>query len=389
MRLLRQVLELENRAAAQRTVTPCPIEDERSAVRSDRARLELRRGRPILLAHRGKTAPVLLAAAVETLDSANWSAMQRWSSEWWLLLTGERLSALGIERPPEVAALRPPGALSLERLRHLAAVTQSASAPDVSPGRGHMRGASAAMQAAMTLTRRAQLMPACVVARLPIGLKSAVLDDEIVGLSPDDVLRGERPRLAVLRRSSEAVVALEAHGDCRVILFTEPDGDAQHVAVVVGKPDTSRPVPTRLHSSCLTGDLLGSLHCDCGPQLRVALDRLASTGGVLLYLSQEGRGIGLANKLRAYRLQRSGLDTFAADRHLGFGGDLRNFTTAAAMLEALGIRRITLLTHNPHKVEALRRAGIDVADRMGLAVPHNPHNERYVAAKRDQAGHLP
>jgi GTP cyclohydrolase II len=389
MRLLRQILEFENGGAADRPVMPCTPGDGRSDVRSDRAILELKRGRPILLSRADTRTPMLLAAAVETLDADHWTALQRWSDKWWLTLSAERLSALGIERPPDVAALRLPGKPTLDLLRHLAAVTQAASLADVPDGGSRMHGVSAAMQAAMTLARRAQLMPACVVARLPARLKSAVLDDEIVGLSPDDVLQGERPGPPRLRRLSEAAVALKADAECRIVLFGEPDSDAHHVAVVVGKPDTSRPVPTRLHSSCLTGDVLGSLHCDCGEQLRVALDRLASTGGVLLYLAQEGRGIGLANKLRAYRLQASGLDTFAADRHLGFAGDLRDFTTAAAMLESLGIRRISLLTNNPHKVEALQRAGIDVADHAGLAVSLNPHNERYVATKRDQAGHLP
>jgi GTP cyclohydrolase II len=147
------------------------------------------------------------------------------------------------------------------------------------------------------------------------------------------------------------------------------------------------PVPVRLHSACLTGDLLGSLRCDCGPQLQRAVKRLAETGGVLLYLAQEGRGTGLANKLRAYRLQDVGLDTLQADRHLGFRDDERDFQAAAAMLRALGYPRIRLLTNNPHKIEALRQAGIEIVDRLPLHTPVNDHNARYMQTKQ-QAGHL-
>ena len=147
-------------------------------------------------------------------------------------------------------------------------------------------------------------------------------------------------------------------------------------------------MPVRLHSSCLTGDLLGSLRCDCGDQLRRAVDHLAEVGGVLLYLSQEGRGTGLANKLRAYRLQDGGLDTIEADHHLGFRGDERDFAIAVAMLRALCIERITLLTNNPSKIAALRRSGIEVAGRLQLIAPVNRHNSRYLRTKRERGGHL-
>ena len=132
---------------------------------------------------------------------------------------------------------------------------------------------------------------------------------------------------------------------------------------------------------------MGSLRCDCGPQLQQAVARLAETGGVLLYLAQEGRGTGLANKLRAYRLQDTGLDTLQADRHLGFREDERDYAPAAAMLKALGYLRIHLLTNNPQKIAALRQSGIDVVDRKALLGQVNAHNERYIRTKQ-QAGHL-
>jgi GTP cyclohydrolase II len=153
-------------------------------------------------------------------------------------------------------------------------------------------------------------------------------------------------------------------------------------------PDGDRPVPVRLHSSCLTGDLLGSLRCDCGDQLHSAVGQLAASGGVLLYLAQEGRGTGLASKLRAYRLQDGGLDTIEADRHLGFRDDERDYRAAAVMLRALGVRRISLLTNNPRKIDCLQRGGIEVATRRPLVAPVNVHNARYIDTKRERAGHL-
>jgi GTP cyclohydrolase II len=159
--------------------------------------------------------------------------------------------------------------------------------------------------------------------------------------------------------------------------------------VIIGKFDQKSAVPVRLHSACLTGDLLGSLRCDCGEQLRTAVARIAALGGgVLLYLDQEGRGIGLPNKLRAYVLQDEGLDTVDADQHLGFLADERTYEVAAALLEELGIERITLLTNNPQKISALRDHGIEIVGRLPLVTSSNTHNERYLKAKTERAGHL-
>ena len=149
----------------------------------------------------------------------------------------------------------------------------------------------------------------------------------------------------------------------------------------------------RLHSECLTGDLLGSLRCDCGPQLGGALTAMAEEAGkggwgVLLYLRQEGRGIGLVNKLRAYRLQDQGFDTLEANRRLGFPAEARDFPVAARMLELLGVPAVRLMTNTPAKVAALEAAGVTVAERVPHSLPANPHNVRYLATKRDGAGHL-
>ena len=188
---------------------------------------------------------------------------------------------------------------------------------------------------------------------------------------------------------ARAKLPLEGIDDGQIVAFRDGSTGDEHVALVLGTFGGQAPL-VRLHSECLTGDVFGSLKCDCGPQLREALRLLAAAGGgVLLYLRQEGRGIGLANKIRAYQLQDRGLDTVDANRRLGFGDDLRDYGVAAAMLRALGVDRVRLLTNNPGKLAALEEAGIAVTERVAHHMPVNPHNADYVATKRERSGHLP
>jgi GTP cyclohydrolase II len=175
--------------------------------------------------------------------------------------------------------------------------------------------------------------------------------------------------------------------ETQIVAFRSPAGD-DHVALVVGAFGGQPPL-VRLHSECLTGDVFGSLKCDCGPQLQAALRLIGlAGGGVLLYLRQEGRGIGLANKLRAYALQDRGLDTVEANVRLGFGDDERDYLHAAAMLRALGIDKVRLLTNNAAKVAGLAAAGVEVVERVAHHMPANPHNADYLAVKRAKSGHL-
>ncbi len=237
--------------------------------------------------------------------------------------------------------------------------------------------------AAMELARLAGILPAFLVAPEPAG-------------EPAPLLRGDLAmfldagRLAVATRARLPVAATE---DAEVVVFRSPDDTREHVALIVGQQTAERPPLVRLHSECLTGDLLGSLRCDCGPQLDGALRAMAAEAaaggwGVLLYLRQEGRGIGLVNKLKAYRLQDQGFDTLEANRRLGLPEEARDFPVAARMLDLLGVRAIRLMTNNPAKVAALEAAGVTVAERVPHSLPANPHNERYLATKRDRAGHL-
>lgn len=237
--------------------------------------------------------------------------------------------------------------------------------------------------AVLKVAKHARVLPAVLM--IP---SSRPAGSDVLALSMNEAKQLVQPESFQLERVSEARVPLAGHEDCRLVLFRDARDAAEHVAVLIGSPKAAK-VAVRLHSSCLTGDLLGSLRCDCGDQLRRAVDQLAAAGGgVLLYLAQEGRGIGLANKLRAYELQDAGLDTIEADRHLGFSADERSYAVAASMLRQLGMTRIQLLTNNLEKIEALREAGIEVVDGQRLIGAVNRHNARYVHAKRERAGHL-
>ena len=372
-----------------------------AAIRVDRACAELRRGRPLALhvskpdaAHlKGKAeaggVPVgwLLVAAVETLDEATLHSLLQCGSAAQLLLSAERLHALDWPDASRARALALQHPVTLAQLQKLAAAAPGPAERSLLVDRHAGMVWDPALPAVLALCKRARLLPALLLLALPTDQVGALKAAEVLQVDAADLALAAPARPGALRRVSDAKVPLAAHEDCTLVLFRETAGDAEHLAIVVGKPPAHEPVPVRLHSSCLTGDLLGSLRCDCGPQLQRAVARLAETGGVLLYLAQEGRGTGLANKLRAYRLQDAGLDTLQADRYLGFREDERTFEAAAQILRALGHSRIKLLTNNPLKIAALSAAGINVVERLPLHAPVNGHNARYIQTK-EQAGHL-
>ena len=237
--------------------------------------------------------------------------------------------------------------------------------------------------AAMELARIAGILPAFLVAPEPAP--------EAVEVSPADLAVFLDP--AELMIATRARLPIAACEEAEVVIFRSPDDIREHVALILGQQTSERVPLVRLHSECLTGDILGSLRCDCGPQLGGALTAMAQEAGrggwgVLLYLRQEGRGIGLVNKLRAYRLQDQGFDTLEANRRLGLPAEARDFPVAAQMLKLLGVREIRLMTNNPGKVAALEAQGVIVAERVLHATPANPHNARYIDTKRDRSGHL-
>ena len=179
------------------------------------------------------------------------------------------------------------------------------------------------------------------------------------------------------------------YGHFQIVAFTNSRDNKDHVAVIHGDVEGAQGVLTRIHSECLTGDVFGSMKCDCGPQLDLALQEIAETdAGIVLYMRQEGRGIGLANKVKAYSLQDNGLDTVEANQHLGFDDDLRSYDISAQMLHILGVESIVLMTNNPSKVEGLESAGVTIDERKPIKTPPNPHNLNYLETKRIKSGHL-
>ncbi|MHA6769174.1 GTP cyclohydrolase II [Sphingobium ummariense] len=251
------------------------------------------------------------------------------------------------------------------------------ASPLKGPFQAKALAAPRAAKAALRLARLAGILPAFFVG-------STEGESEVVVEAPDVAAYDDAAHLAIATRARLPVSTAE---NAEIVAFRSPDEPREHVALVIGQRNSSPPV-VRLHSECLTGDVLGSLKCDCGPQLHEALHRIADAQwGVLLYLRQEGRGIGLVNKLRAYALQDQGFDTVDANVRLGFAIDARDFSVAARMLDLLGIGTVRLLTNNPQKVAGLEGAGIRVAERLPLVLPANPYNERYLATKRDRTGH--
>ncbi|MEO6580746.1 MAG: GTP cyclohydrolase II [Sphingomicrobium sp.] len=230
-------------------------------------------------------------------------------------------------------------------------------------------------RAALRLGRLAGLLPAFWLIDAEASSAVEILPDELA--AP-----------AVAEIAARARLPLEGIEEAQIIAFREIGTGAEHVALMIGAPGGKPPL-VRLHSECLTGDVFGSLKCDCGPQLQEALRLIgASGGGILLYLRQEGRGIGLVNKIRAYALQDRGFDTVDANRRLGFADDERDYVTAASMLRALGFDQVRLLTNNPAKVAGLEAEGIRVVERVAHHMPINPHNADYIAIKRSRSGHL-
>ena len=348
--------------------------DARAAARAVDA---LRRGWPIELRAEGEDPLTLLA--VETADEGRLRAFA--PADYAVLISAGRAETLKLVNQLEAADPDHPVLVERAPWFDLALVTALADPQRdlATPLKGPFRTAEntrpLATAAALRLARIAGLLPAFFT----FGI------DPEVTLTPADIdAHEDAARLSLAVRARLPVAGAE---DAEIVAFRSPESADEHIALLIGQPD-GRPPLVRLHSECLTGDVLGSLKCDCGPQLHAAIDRIEAAGwGILLYLRQEGRGIGLINKLRAYALQDQGYDTVDANTRLGFAVDARDFRVAARMLDLLGQRAVRLLTNNPAKVAGLEGAGVTVVERVPHHLPPNPHNERYLATKRDRTGH--
>jgi GTP cyclohydrolase II len=314
--------------------------------------------------------------AAETVTPAQLKRLGRAS----LILSHARARTLKIRLyTPEVVALPVKTGMTVADIRAIADPTADLDRPLKGPFEALRKAMPQAAAAGVKLAKLAGLLPAALLGKAP--LRGSV---EVFG---PDILNYEREAAAGLAIVTRARVPLANAEKTELVAFRAGDGGPENYAVVIGEPRA--PVLTRLHSECFTGDLLGSLKCDCGEQLRGAIAAIsAAGGGVLLYLAQEGRGIGLINKLRAYRLQDQGFDTIDANERLGFEADERVYAVAARMLELLGYQSVRLLTNNPDKVGGLTAAGIEVRERVPHAFPSNKHNAAYLKTKAEKAGHL-
>lgn len=283
----------------------------------------------------------------------------------------------------EVVALRPSLPLDNKLLHAIADPTADLAFPLKGPLETLREKLPASFSAAIRLAKLSGLLPAVLAVSPDIAGK------DTVEIPAEWIADYDNLVVQALTLVTRARVPLEGAERAELVAFRSGNGEPEHYAIVIGDPPTDRPVLARLHSECFTGDLLGSLRCDCGAQLRGAIVEIAQAGGgVLLYLAQEGRGIGLVNKLRAYRLQDEGFDTLEANERLGFERDERFYGIAARMLTLLGFKSVRLLTNNPQKVEALNAAGISVPERVSHTFPANTHNRDYLRTKAEKAGHL-
>ncbi|RMF38952.1 MAG: GTP cyclohydrolase II [Alphaproteobacteria bacterium] len=347
-----------------------------------RARADLRMGVPVFLSAGPETA---VAAAAETLGADRLAALRASGGELVLVVTARRAETLHARAyDGDIARIVVPADAGVGWILATADPSRDLDRPLKGPFRTLRGGDSTLHRIAIALAKQAHLLPAMLVVAAP----PPPADSEITRIGAG-AFSTAQPEAFALAPVAQAPVPLAVSRAGRVHVFRPLSGGEEHYAVEIGAPDRDRPVLTRLHSACFTGDILGSLKCDCGPQLHAALDQIAAEGaGVLLYLNQEGRGIGLANKMRAYSLQDQGFDTVEANHRLGFEDDERDFGIGAAILQQMGFSAVRLLTNNPRKVAMMEAAGLHVAERVPLKVGRNPINEGYLAVKAAKSGHL-
>ena len=347
-----------------------------------RLKSDLSLGLPVVLTDGSRAA---LIGWAETLTDERMAALSA-LGEPELAVTRRRADALGLEFGPDagdVLRVSAAGTLCSDVVQAIAgdrADEPGACAPIAEP-------ASAIHVAAVRLAKAAQVLPAAVVVPVDPAQAEALRADLSTMRARDvtEALDEERRQLPV----SAARLPMDVAQAGRVHVFRAEDGAAEHYAIKIGAPDLTWPVTVRLHSACFTGDVLGSRKCDCGAQLRAAMSAMAENGGgLLLYLNQEGRGIGLANKMRAYALQDAGLDTVEANHWLGFEDDERDFRIGANLLHRLGVARVRLMTNNPAKIANLAAQGIEILERVPLDVGRNACNAAYLDVKATKSGHL-
>ncbi|SEV90096.1 GTP cyclohydrolase II [Aliiroseovarius sediminilitoris] len=346
-----------------------------------RARADLRMGVPVVLARDGRT---VLVAAAETLSSGRLSEMRTLGAPV-LAITPRRAATLKARAYSDrVARIELPHDAGTDWIASVADPADDLTHPMKGPFRT-LRGGDDGLEAqSVALCKSARLLPAALVIDVS-NTPEVATNDNLTAMSLDDAM----VEIMSLAPVIHARLPLSVSEAGRLHIYRPDDGSEEHYAVEIGRPPRDNPVLARLHSACFTGDVLGSLKCDCGPQLHTALARIGQEGqGVLLYLNQEGRGIGLANKMRAYSLQDQGFDTVEANHRLGFEDDERDFRIGSMILKSLGFSSVRLMTNNPRKVAMMNETGIEVTERVPLKVGKGTHNEAYLATKASKSGHL-
>jgi len=350
-----------------------------------RARADLRMGVPVALCDGEES---VLALAAETLTEQRLADMGKLAGAPVVAITMRRAETLKARAyDGDLARVLLPEGADLNWVQAIADPADDLIAPMKGPLSTERGGEARLHRLALKLAKSARLLPAVVVAQVGDGRGFAVRHGlTLINRAAADPLLAER---SPLHPVVSARLPLDVSEAGRLHVFRPQDGGEEHYAIEIGRPDRAKPVLTRLHSACFTGDLMGSLKCDCGPQLRGALAQMGKEGaGVLLYLNQEGRGIGLANKMRAYSLQDQGFDTVEANHRLGFEDDERDFRLGADILKSLGFSAVRLLTNNPAKIAMMESTGISVAERVPLKVGESAHNRAYLATKAAKSGHL-
>ncbi len=344
-----------------------------------RARTDLRLGLPVLLTRDDQTVAILAADGIVPERMA--ALLEHGSGV--LVITKRRAETLKARAyDGELARLILPKDADAGWVAAVADPKDDLTHPMKGPFQSARDGVADLHHAALLLTKSARLLPAALVVEI---------DEPIEGLTSLEFDGLAEALAAPVSHSSKVTgrvpMALAADGTLHV--FRPDDGGEDHVVTEIGKPPRQDAVLVRLHSACFTGDVLGSLKCDCGAQLHSALAQMGHEGsGVLLYLNQEGRGIGLANKMRAYSLQDQGFDTVEANHRLGFEDDERDFRTGADILKRLGFTKVRLLTNNPAKVAMMEAQGIEVVERVPLKVGRTPENTDYLNVKAKKSGHI-
>jgi GTP cyclohydrolase II len=338
-----------------------------------RARADFRMGLPVFI-------DGVLAAPAETISEARLAAMRALGPVH-MAITARRAQTLKARiYDNDLARIALPDWARLDWVQAVADPIADMANPMKGPFQELREGAAQAERMAIGLAKSARLLPAVLMVKCAAPLNLTSLPDDAEHLLSTS---------SVLSDIVHARLPISVSQNARLHVFRPEDGAEEHYAVEIGRPERPGPVLARLHSACFTGDVLGSLKCDCGPQLHGALAQMGEEGaGVLLYLNQEGRGIGLANKMRAYALQDQGFDTVEANHRLGFEDDERDFRLGTAILRKLGFGAVRLLTNNPAKVAMMQAQGITVAERVPLQVGRNPFNQGYLDTKARKSGHF-